>query len=88
MAATNEPDHELYAFSTDFFTFTSTNSCELARGRLSLGIWGVNQVNKKIRKKHFFDTFPPIFTTDRPTDPIFQAKTTGNENIIDDRLRW
>ena len=46
---------------------------------------GFNQVNEKIRKKHFFDTFPPIFTTDRPTDPIFQAKMTGNENIIDDR---
>ena len=34
MAETNEPDHELYAFSTDFFTFIRTKSCELARGRL------------------------------------------------------
>ena len=85
MAATNEPDHELYAFSTDFFTFTSTKSCKLTRGRLSSGIRGVNQVNKKIRKRHFSRLF--LFLTDRPTDPFFQAKMAGNENIIDDRLR-
>ena len=55
---------------------------------LTLGdmIRDVNQVNKKIRKNHFFDIFPPIFTTDRLTDPIFQAKMTENEIIIDDRL--
>ena len=53
---------------------------------LTLGDTGRYLVNKKVRKNHFFDIFPPIFTTDRPTDPIFQAKMTGNENIIDDRL--
>ena len=70
MAAADEHDHEHYAFSMDFFTFISTKSCELARGRLlsGSGIQGVNRVNKKIRKKHFFDTFPPIFATDRLTD--------------------
>ena len=67
MAATNE----LFAFSTDFFTFASTKSCELARGRLSSTKRGVNRVNKKIRKKHFS---PPIITTDRPTDrPNFSS---------------
>ena len=60
MTSTNE----LYAFSTDFFTFTSTKSCELARGRLSSRIWGVNRVNKKIRKKHFSRLF--LLPTNRP----------------------
>ena len=76
-AATNEPDHELYAFSTDFFTFTSTihkrmtKSCKLARRRLSSGIRGVNRVNKKIRKKHFSCLF--LLPTDRPTQ-FFKLK--------------
>ena len=49
-------------------------------GTYPLGIREVNQVNKKIRKKHFSRLFL------LPTDPIFQAKMTGNENIIDDCL--
>ena len=55
-------------------------------GTYSRGYGALIELIKKIRKKHFFDTFPPIFTTDRPTDPIFQDKMTGNKNIIDDRL--
>ena len=42
MAVANEHDYELYAFSTNCFTFTSTKSCKLARGRLLSGIRGVN----------------------------------------------
>ena len=60
--------NELYAFSTDFFTFTSTKSCKLARWRLSSGIWGVNRVNKKIRKKHFSRLF--LLPTDRKITKI------------------
>ena len=55
-------------------------------GAYSRGYKALIELNKKIRKKHFFNTIRPIFTTNRPTDPIFQAKMTGNENIIDDRL--
>ena len=53
-----------------FLLNTSTKSCELARECLLSGIQGVNGVNKKLRKKHFFDTFPPIFITDQPTDRV------------------
>ena len=78
MAATNE----LYAFSTDFFTFTSTQShANSLTGAYPRG-YGASIELIKNKEKAFF---PPIFTTDRPTDPIIQAKMTGNKNIIDDR---
>ena len=51
----DEHDHEHYAFSMDFFTFNKHKVMQTHSRALTLGDTGhINQVNKKLRKKHFF----------------------------------
>ena len=68
-----------------FLLLQALSHANLLAGAYSRG-YGVLIALIKNKEKAFFRYFPAYFYC-RPTDPIFQARMTGNENIIDDRLR-